>query len=268
LHNDHQWPEGFREALEIAIGDDDERWLEAACAVLVSMGTPHSPIAQLVAGENLKSDADKATAWLLGKGAKRDYPDRLIRCTLRDMPAYDWGAANVLLEFKDSPLVIRELTTLLKSDPTGSIYAAYVLVRNGQTAFKSEAVEAAGKLVIDPSTPYGAWRTAVWLLRDYGSDGQFGVLIASLRRLKTADEAQYRSLFGAIDDRQSKRALLADAVLLNDRRPWPTSTFRYCDMAVASIEAISGERFGMKQEITLEERDRAVAAASAWLKSH
>jgi hypothetical protein len=88
-----------------------------------------------------------------------------------------------------------------------------------------------------------------------------------MRRFKSTNEAQYRELFGAVDDRKSKRALMSDAILLDDRRPWPTPNWwRYCDVAAASIEAISGQHFGFKQEMTEEERDRAVTAASAWLK--
>jgi hypothetical protein len=155
----------------------------------------------------------------------------------------------------------------LKSDPSGSIYAAYVLLRNGQNGFKSEALDAAVKLVSDPADlPMDRLHAAASLLRDYGSDRQFEVILTTLRRLKTTHEDQYRALFGAVEDRRNERILLAAAILIDDRRVGWGERFRYCDVAAGDIEAISGQHFGIQQEMTLEVRDRAVAAASEWLK--
>lgn len=144
-------PSGFKEALEREIGLNDDSWLEVAAALLGSRGIPHPSIQELMADQNLPGTGNQIAAWALQKGATRDYPDRLIRCLLRNMPANEWGAANSLLDFKNSPLVRRELTGLLKQDPGGSIYVASVLVRNGQRTFLKQVLEAATRVVGDPA---------------------------------------------------------------------------------------------------------------------
>jgi hypothetical protein len=211
---------------------------------------------------------EKNAAWALAKGAKRDYPDRLIRCLLRNMPVYDWGAANELVEFKDSALVVSGMKSSLSRDPAGSIYVAYVLVHNGQRGILPEALDAAAKLVSAPeSVERNRLLASTWLLGDYGSDQQYDVIPATLRRLKNENEDAYSKLFHWTDDGRSLRGLRAAAVLIDDRRPgW--GTVRYCDAAAATVQRLTGQAFGIKQEMTLEERDRAVARAAAWLSSH
>jgi len=106
-----------------------------------------------------------------------------------------------------------------------------------------------------------------WLLRDYGSDQQFDVIPATLRRLKYRNEDAYRKLSGSVGYRESLRELPVASVLIDDRRPG-FGRLRYCDVAAAEVEKLSGQAFGIKQEMTLEERDLAVARAAAWLRSH
>jgi hypothetical protein len=104
-------------------------------------------------------------------------------------------------------------------------------------------------------------------LRDYGSDRQFDVIPATLRRLKNRNEDAYRKLFGSVNYMQSRRELRVAAVLIDDRRPG-FGTLRYCDVAAGTVERLSGQAFGIKRQMSPEERDRAVARAAAWLASH
>jgi len=262
------WPDGFREIAERAVGTSDDSWLEVACALLASLGIPHPTVAELMGNANLPGLGNQGAAWALAKGAKRDYPDRLIRCLLRNMPVYDWGAANELLEFKDSALVVGSMKNSLSRDPAGSIYVAWVLVRNGQRGFLPEALDAAVNLVSAPERVLmNRLQASSWLLRDYGSDRQFDTIPATLRRLKNENEVAYRNLFGSVNYMQSRRELRVAAVLIDDRRPG-FGTLRYCDVAAATVERLSGQAIGIKQEMTLQERDRAVGRAAAWLSSH
>jgi hypothetical protein len=105
------------------------------------------------------------------------------------------------------------------------------------------------------------------LLRDYGTDDQFDIIPATLRRLQNVNEDQYRKLFGSVSYRQNKRELRVAAILIDDRRPG-FGNLRYCDVAAATVEKLSGENFGIEQEMTASEHDRAVALAAAWLSSH
>jgi hypothetical protein len=261
-------PDGFREVLEREVGTNDDRWLEVACALLASRGIPHPSIQELMADPNMPGTGNQLAAWALQKGAKRNYPNRLISCLLRNMSTYEWGAANSLLDFKDSPLAIHELTGLLTRDPGASIHVASVLVRNGQRAFLREALDAAQRLVSDPGpVAMNRLQASSGLLRDYGSDEQFNVILATLRRLKAPNEDAYRKLFGSVSGTQSKRELRVALILIDDRRPG-FGSMRYCDVAAATVERLSGEHFGFNQEMTSAERDRVVVLANAWLSTH
>jgi hypothetical protein len=55
-------------------------------------------------------------------------------------------------------------------------------------------------------------QAASGLIRDYGDDAQFDALVATLRRLKTADVEQYRKLFGSAPYSQNKREIDLAAV--------------------------------------------------------
>jgi hypothetical protein len=242
------WPDGFREIVQRDVGTSDDRWLEVACSLLASLGIPHPTVAELMATSDLQGLGNQTAAWALAKGAKRDYPDRLIRCLLRNMPVYDWGAANELLEFKESPLVIGSMKSSLSRDPGGSIYVAWVLVRNGQRGFLPEALDAAVNLVSAPERVLmNRLQASSWLLRDYGSDRQFDVIPATLRRLKNQNEDAYRKLFGSVNYMQSRRELRVAAVLIDDRRSG-FGTLRYCDVAAATVERLSGQAFGIRQQ--------------------
>ena len=163
--------------------------------------------------------------------------------------------------------MVGSLKTLLSRDPGGSIYVAWVLVRSGQRGFLPEALVAAVNLVSAPERVLmNRLQASSWLLRDYGSDRQFDVIPATLRRLRNQNEDAYRNLFGAINYMQSRRELRVVAVLIDDRRSG-FGTLRYCDVAAGTVEKLSGQAFGFKQQTSLEERDRAVARAAAWLAS-
>jgi hypothetical protein len=107
-------------------------------------------------------------------------------------------------------------------------------------------------------------QAASGLIRDYGNDAQFGALVATLRRLKTADVEQYRKLFGSAAFSENKREIELAAVLIDDTREgFPP--MRYCDVAASEIQRLSGQHFGVVQNMTRADWDRAVGRAREWL---
>lgn len=270
LREANRWPDGFRPELERAVGANDNRWLEVACALLASMGTPRPTIGELMGQPDSEDPRNRyrEIGWVLAKGVKRGYPDRLIRALLRNQTAYEWGAANSLREFKDSPIVIQAVRAALVHDPRASIHLARQLIQAGQRAFLREALNAAVKLASSPEgVSISTLQAASWLLREEGTDEQFNVIPATLRRLKFENEEDYRKLYGSVSYSVSKRELRTAAVLIDDRR-FGFGRLRYCDVAAAAVERFSGESFGMNQSMTLDERDRRVAIVAAWLRTH
>lgn len=192
----------------------------------------------------------------------------MIHRLLRNQSDYDWGAANALLGFKDSPVLLAELKTLLIRDPKSSIYTAHVLVRNGQRTLLPEALAAAAPFVRNPkSVSRNTLFAATSLLRDCGSDAQFEVFLATLRRLRVEDEDSYRTLFSSVHGLQHRRELRAAAILIDDRR-FGFGTLRYCDVAAGVVKHFSGDTSEFVQAPSASERDRMVARSRAWLAAN
>jgi hypothetical protein len=144
-------------------------------------------------------------------------------------------------------------------------------IGSGKTSFLGEALEAATEVAQKPASVaaenLSALIFACKLIIDYGSEAQFDVLAASLRRFQTADEAQYRSLWRAINGSENKRALRLDAIVITDRRIL-TRDVRYCDTAAGDISRLSGEVFYAGSGASVAEREEGIARAITWLKSN
>jgi hypothetical protein len=205
--------------------------------------------------------------WILWKGDRRDYPNRLIRCLLRNSPYYAWSAAQTLTDFKDSTVLIDELNDRLRRRTSGAITVASVIVKSGQRAVLPEALNLAERQVADPSQVLPSeLRVAAQVLAVYGDNRQFETLVAALRRFRPEDETRYRDLWWGATSEQNERQLRLAAVLIDDQRPFG-GTLRYCDFAAWRVQSLSGQRFGSGrlEEMSLADRDRFVARAAAWL---
>ncbi len=261
-------PNEFPHLLASAFGRDDNVWLEAGCAFLGVLGAPRTS-AELVYGEASPPfhSVRQLVTWILWKGDRRDYPNRLIRCLLRNSGAYAWGAAVTLTDFKDSTVLIDGLNAALRREKPGSMMIAWLVVRAGQRAVLPEAAKLALKIVNRTGPVTTELQPAAQLVAEYGDDTQFEALVSTLVRFKQENEDHYRALWGAAGYGQTPRHLRLAAVLIDDRR-FGFGTSRYCDIAAGVIQMVSGVKFIASQETPIQERDRAVARAAAWLKAH
>ena len=263
------FPPEAQRLLASAIGNDEERWLAIAASIVCSLGIPRPTLAEIMSGANdpvpLRGPILALLAHALQKGAKRGYPDRLINKLVDDAPAHAGGSATTLVQFKDSPVLIDRLRGALNRDQKGAVTIAWFLVRNEQRAALPQALLAAQKLVMNPGpVDMSELQAASGLVRDYGDDAQFGSLVTTLKRLKIADVEQYRKLFGSAAYSQNKREIELAAVLIDDTREgFPP--MRYCDVAAGLLQRLSGQDFGVVQNMTRPDWDRAVARARDWL---
>ena len=262
-------PSEAHRLLDAAIGNNEERWLAVAASLVSSLGIPRPSLAEIMSG-TVEKDLFRGPilvllAHALQKGAKREFPDRLITKLVDDAPVHAWGSATTLMEFKDSPVLIDRLREALSRNRGGAVTIAWSLVRNGQRSLLPQALAAAQKLVMNPGqVNISELQAASGLVRDYGDDAQFGALVATLRRLKTADVEQYRKLFGSAAYSQNKREIELAAVLIDDMREgFPP--MRYCDVAAGTLQRLSGQDFGIGQNMTRPDWDRAVGRARNWL---
>lgn len=261
-------PDELPRLLALALGRDDDVWLEAGCAFLGILGVPRNN-PELVYGEASPPfhDVRHLIIWILWKGDRRDYPNRLIRCLLRNARAYAWGAAVTLVDFKDSTVLIDGLNAAMHRDQPGSMTVAHFIVNAGQRAVLPNALELAQRIVNRLTAPSPELQAAAQLILKEGNDRQFEALVSLLARWKQEDEKRYRALWSAAAYGQNPRELRLAAILIDDRR-YGFGTLRYCDVAAGEVQMISGVKFGLSQETSIEERDHVVARAAAWLKDH
>jgi hypothetical protein len=262
-------PDELPQFLTLALGRDDDVWLEAGCAFLGVLGVPRNN-PELVYGEASPPfhDVRHLIIWLLWKGDRREYPNRLIRCLLRNAPAYAWGAAVTLVDFKDSTVLIDGLNAAMHRDQPGSMTVAHFIVNAGQRGVLPEALELARRIVDRiTAAPFPELQAAAQLTLKEGSERQFEALVSLLARWKQEDEKRYRALWSATAYGQNPRELRLAAILIDDRR-YGFGALRYCDAAAGDVQMISGLKFGLSQDTSVEDRDRVVARAAAWLRDH
>jgi hypothetical protein len=263
------FPTEAQRLLDTAIGNDEERWLGVAASIVSSLGIPRPSLAEVMSGATLNDPVRGPILVLLAhalqKGAKREFPDRLIVKLVDDAPVHAWGSATTLLQFKDSPVLSDRLRDALSRNQEGAVRIAWYLARNEQRSVLPEALATAQRLVMNPGpVNMSELQAASGLIRDYGNDAQFGALVVRLRRLKTSDVEQYRKLFGSAAYSENKREIELATVLIDDAREgFPP--MRYCDVAAAEIQRLSGQDFGVAQNMTRSDWDRAVGRAREWL---
>ncbi len=257
--------------IRAALGKNDDEWLETGCAFLGHLVGPRQT-GEIVYGEASPpfDHIQKLVTWILWKGDRRDYPNRLIRRLLRNSPAYSWGAANILVDFKDSTVLIDELNARLRRGAGAATTVAWFIVKSGQRAVLPEALNLAQKQVSNPApVPADELRIAAQMLATYGDDRQFESLAAAMQRLRQQDEPHYRELWFGAASPQNQRRLRLSAILIDDRRQF-SGGLRYCDYAAWMVQTLSGAKFGTGriEEMSAADRDRFVGRAAAWLESH
>jgi hypothetical protein len=265
-------PREFPRFLTDALGSQDDVWLEAGCAFLEVPDGPPGNSAELVHGQASPPfrNIRQLVTWILRKGDRRDYPNRLIRCVLRNAGENPWGAALTLVDFRDSKTLIDQLNAAMRRNRRGTMTIARQVVNAGQFAVLPEGLELAQRLVGRRDTPSTDLWGAAELLMHYGDDRQFETIGGALARFKQEDENQYRELWHAAAEggnRPDRRVLRLAAILIDDRRPG-FGTIRYCDVAAGVIRRISSPTAGFTRGMSLQERDRAVRLAAEWLKAH
>ncbi len=263
------FPPEAQRLLDASIGNEDDRWLAVAASIVSSLGIPRPSLADIMSGANGKDPVRGPILILLAhalqKGATRGWPDRLITKLVDDAPVHPWGSATTLVQFKDSAVLTDRLRDALSRDQNGAVTIAWYQVRNEQRSVLPEALVAAQKLVMNPGpVDMSELQAASGLIRDYGDDAQFGALVVTLRRLKTADIEQYGKLFGSAAYSQNKREIQLAAVLIDDTREgFPP--MRYCDIAAGVLQRLSGQDFGVVQDMTRSDWNRAISRARDWL---
>jgi hypothetical protein len=267
---DGEVPAELARLLRASLGSNDDAWLETGCVFLGLWGVPLETQAELTYGEASPPfhGLRQMVTWILWKGDRRDYPNRLIRCLLRNAGEYSWGAANALLQYKDSTVFLDGVNAAMRRNAAGTMTVAWFAAKAGKQAVLPDGLDFAVRLVERKSaSPLREIHPAVQMILTYGDAAHFDALVRAVARFQKEDESFYRELWGAAGYGVNRRELALARVLIGDKRPGFV-TLRYCDVAASVVQRLSGQDFGVTQQMPQAARDAAVGRAAAWLAAH
>jgi len=263
----------FAEAAARIPGTDIRRWLDISTACLATLGIPRVPTSELISSGQPYFPFSMSPAGLAARALRQVPPEQrtegLIRNMLEHSDVHDWGSAATLVpEFKNDRLLLDLLPGYLSQSKAGALYVALWLARNGTLAILQPALSAASRAVRSNQISFNDLNAACTLIIRYGTNEQFAELLAVFERAKSADVARYKQLWDASYSLEVDRMLRVIGILITDERVLFEGV-RYCDIAGARLQALSGESFGFGvggQDVSA--RDAAVLRARNWLREH
>ena len=250
-------------------GDDQERWLSIATASYCAMVLQRPKIAELL------KDPERATperslgslaARALGHLRPEGLDDRLIAEAVKHAGVHQWGTAvTIIKNYPRHPTAMRLLGDALKEGRPEAVYVAQYIIKEKDHPLVGEAIEGARKVLLRPGKPEPrGLRAACELIRDYGDDETFALLLDEIRKAQKADRKRYTMLFQSNLYSKSHRTIALCRITIDDRLPL-NETHRFCDIAGFNLQRLAGADFGLKSKQTPAEREGALQRAKVWL---
>jgi hypothetical protein len=220
--------------LQSNIGNDKDRWAQVAASLVSSIGIPRPTVAQFrslqIAVPGTQNEWSLVALVLQRIGDSPEVVNQLIHQTLLISNIQSWGAANTLREFAHEPALIQELTTMLHEERPGSLYVAREMITAGERSLLDPATTLSLHYLKAPPANWDELRTACWVLRDFGSDQQFGELVSEIKKSQYKDTPYYNALWRAVLWSDNPRESVVLQILLRDDRTYYQG-MRYSDVA-------------------------------------
>jgi hypothetical protein len=220
--------------LTTAAHGNTERWALISASLVSSLGIPRPTIADFSASKYGTNPAswrgslfEAAVQRVL---ISRSGKERLIHQFLDISDLAVWGPGITLQEFAQEPSLVQELGLMLQSQRPGSLYVAYDVLKAGPNKIRAAATATALAYVNGPPKNQSEIQAACWLIRDFGTEGQFSQLLGAIRKYQYEDPKRYDELWRNTiwSDNARERAVLE--ILLADQRMYDASQ-RYGDIA-------------------------------------
>jgi hypothetical protein len=222
-------------------GNDDDRWALVAASLLSSLGVPRPTVAEFrtrsIAVPGTQNTWSIIALVLQRAGGSSQAKNRLIHQTLLISDINSWGAAVTLREFAQDPLLVRELTAMLKEERPGSLFVAHDMIAAGQKSLSGPAIAIALRYIKKVTAEWTELQPACSTLRDFGSDQQFGQLVSEIKNTQYLDTPRYDALWRATIWPESPRAATVLQILLHDDRMY--QGIRYSDLAHNELERLA-----------------------------
>jgi hypothetical protein len=227
--------------LESYIGNDGDRWALVAASLLSSVRVPRPTVAQFrtlsIAVRGTQNTWSIFALVLQHLGESSQAKNRLIHQTLLISDINSWGAAVTLREFAQYPILVRELTAMLKEERPGSLFVAHEMIAAGQKSLSDPAITLSLHYIKTLTTESPELRSACSTLRDFGSDQQFAQLVSEIKNTQYLNTPRYDALWRATIWPESPRAATILQILLHDERMY--QGMRYTDLAHNELEKLA-----------------------------
>jgi hypothetical protein len=229
------------QSLKSYIGNDGDRWALVAASLLSPVGVPRPTVAQFrtlsIAVRGTQTTWSILAFVLQHLGESSQAKDRLIHQTLLVSDINSWGAAVTLREFAQDPILVRELTAMLKEERPGSLFVAHEMIDAGQKSLSGPAITLSLHYIKTLTAESPELRSACSTLRDFGSDQQFGQLVSEIKNTQYLNTPHYDALWRATIWPESSRAATILQILLHDDRMYQGMQYR--DLAQNELDRIA-----------------------------
>jgi len=238
----NEFANDLMQLLTPTVNGDTERWALISTSLVSSLGVPRPTIRDFNASEygtNLggwKGSLAEVSVQktLNSKGGK----ENLIHQTLDISDLGAWGTGVTLQEFAQESNLVRELDAMLESRRRGALYIAYDMLKAGQNKIRATAMEAALAYVNDLSKNHSEIQAACWVIRDFGTEAQFGQLVSAIRKYQFNEPKWYDELWRNTIWSDNNRELVVLEILLSDQRKYDKSQ-RYSDIARGELARLN-----------------------------
>ncbi len=254
--------------IESNVGQDRERWLSIATAYYCSMGVPRQTIAEILEDHGRRMPQLALLAEALDKSGREDLEERLIAQALRRARDHPWGTAVTIgLNYPHHALAVKLLTQSLAANSRDAIVISAFIIKDKEHPLIQAAIAAAVRVLKEhDNLEFNSMRPACELILNYGGENDFAFLLNELRQAQEADHQRYGNIWRSFNGTTNRRLIEVCKILIDDEGTFYPNV-RFCDSAAFELQRVTGMNFGMAMGQGNYEREQALAAARAWLRS-
>jgi hypothetical protein len=232
------------------------------------MGVPRQTIAEILEDHGRRMPQVALLAEALEKSGRENLDERLIAQALRYTSYHTWGTAVTIgLNYPHHPLAVKLLTQSLEANSHNAIVISAFIIKDTEHPLIQAAIAAAVRLLKEHGNQeFNSMRSACELILNYGSENDFAFLLNELRQSQKADHHRYASIWRSFSGTTNRRLIEVCKILIDDDGSFYNGV-RFCDSAAFELQRVTGMNFGMAMGQGHYEREQALAAARAWLRS-
>ena len=264
--------------LAMTLGNDANRWMQILAALFAGSSPEKVTLAEWVEKEDngrdiFREGRRKFAALIWPRISKEKLDEQIIAQACA--PGVPYRFSEYLLKankLADHPLTVKLLLAALQAQRPEAVSLTYQLLRDRKKIepLVVAAVSSACKLISsDQKLEYDDFYLAFRIIIAWGQEEDCRLLLDTFKTAQKNNREKYLKIWNIIWNSLNwaakARFIPFCAVVLNDPALHEGGDMRNCDSAVFLLQPITGQDFGMKEKLSIEERNAAVEKAKAWL---